>query len=87
MGTAARRPVPEVVTGPGPDEVAALHDPDDHIRGILELDRTRPEELNRRLRQAYLTGSEEHSREHEERGLTAEERERVLRHYPGDLGA
>jgi hypothetical protein len=44
------------------------------------------EELNRRLRQAYLAGAEEQSQEGEGRSLTAEELERVLWRYPGDLG-
>ena len=77
---------PEVVTGTGVDEVAALHDLDDRLPGVPRPDGGRLEELNRRLRQAYLSGAEEHSREHEGRGLTAEELERVLRHYPGDVG-
>ena len=46
----------------------------------------RLEELNRRLRQAYVEGAEEQSRRQGGRGLTAEELERVLRRYPGDVG-
>ena len=42
--------------------------------------------LNVRLRQAFLEGAEEHSRHWLGRGLTAEELERVLWHYPGDVG-
>ena len=49
-------------------------------------DGTRLEELNRRLRQAYVSGAEEGSREREGRGLTTEELERALWHYPGDVG-
>ena len=41
--------------------------------------------LNERLRQAFIEGAEEDSRRRLGRGLTAEELERVLRHYPGDL--
>jgi hypothetical protein len=74
------------VTGTGPDEVAALHDLDDRLRGVPKPEGGRLEELNRRLRQAYVTGAEEESREREGRGLTEEELERVLGHYPGDLG-
>ena len=74
------------MTGTGADEVAALRDPDDRLRGVPKPDGGRLEELNRRLRQAYAAGAAEHSREHEGRGLTAEELERVLRHYPGDFG-
>ena len=40
--------------------------------------------LNQRLRRAFLEGSEEDSRRLG-RGLTGEELERVLGHYPGDL--
>ena len=41
--------------------------------------------LNQDSRQAFLEGAEEDSRRRLGRGLTAEELERVLRHYPGDL--
>lgn len=42
-------------------------------------------ELNRRLRQAFVEGAEERSRQTEGRGLTDEELRRVLRQYPGNL--
>jgi hypothetical protein len=42
-------------------------------------------ELNRRLRVAFIAGAEERSRRELGRGLSEEELERVLRHYPGDL--
>jgi hypothetical protein len=41
--------------------------------------------LNKRLRQAFLDGAEEQSRLTLGRGLTDEELERIVRHYPGDL--
>jgi hypothetical protein len=41
--------------------------------------------LNQRLRQAFIEGAEEHSRQRLGRGLTAEELERVLWRYPGDV--
>jgi hypothetical protein len=41
--------------------------------------------LNQRLRQAFIEGAEVDMRRVLGRGLTAEELERVLRHYPGDL--
>ena len=41
--------------------------------------------LNERLRQAFIEGAEEDSRRRLGRGLTSEELERVLRHYPGDV--
>jgi hypothetical protein len=43
--------------------------------------------LNQRLRQAFIDGAETDSRRRLGRGLTAEELERVLRRYPGDVGA
>ena len=42
--------------------------------------------LNRRLRMEFLAGAEADSRRRLGRGLTAKELERVLRHYPGDIG-
>jgi hypothetical protein len=51
--------------------------PDDHDR------RAR---LNQRLRQSFIEGAEEDWRRRLGRGLTAEELERVLRRYPGDVG-
>jgi hypothetical protein len=42
-------------------------------------------DLNRRLRAAFVEGAEEDSRRRLGRGLTREELERVLRHYPGDV--
>jgi hypothetical protein len=42
-------------------------------------------DLNRRLRLAWLDGAEESSRRRLGRGLTRDELERVLRHYPGDV--
>jgi hypothetical protein len=43
--------------------------------------------LNQRLRQAFIEGAEQDSRRRLSRGLTLEELERVLRRYPGDVGA
>jgi hypothetical protein len=42
--------------------------------------------LNERLRQAFIEGAEEDSRRRLGRALTAEELDRVLRRYPGDVG-
>jgi hypothetical protein len=41
--------------------------------------------LNRRLRTAFISGAELDSQRRLGRGLTVEELERVLLHYPGDL--
>ena len=50
-----------------------------------EAIRRKKAELNRKLRQAYIKGAEERSRRALGRGLTADELERVLRQYPGDI--
>jgi hypothetical protein len=42
--------------------------------------------LNRRLRLEFLAGAEEDSWRRLGRGLTADEQERVLWRYPGDIG-
>jgi hypothetical protein len=48
-------------------------------------DQERRARLNQRLRQAFIEGAEVDMRRLLGRGLTAEELERVLRRYPGDL--
>ena len=50
-----------------------------------DADRQRRARLNQRLRLAFVEGAEEDSRRRPGRGLTREELERVLRHYPGDV--
>ncbi len=80
-----RGKVPQSVTGTGEDEVAALRDLDDQLRGIPRPDGGRMEERRRRLRLAFLEGAEEHSRLEHGRGLTTGELDRVLPHYPGDV--
>jgi hypothetical protein len=50
-------------------------------------DQLRRARLNQRLRRAFVEGAEEDWRRRLGRGLTAEELERVLRRYPGDVGA
>jgi len=52
---------------------------------IAKRDQKRLAHLNERLRQAFIEGAETDSRRRLGRGLTAEELERVLRRYPGDL--
>jgi hypothetical protein len=49
---------------------------------MAEKRRARSDE---RLRQALIEGAEEDSRRRLGRGLTAEELEQVLRHYPGHV--
>ena len=48
-------------------------------------DQDRRARLNRRLRAAFLEGAEADSRQRHGRGMTTEELERVLWHYPGDI--
>jgi len=43
--------------------------------------------LNERLRAEFIAGAEEDSRRRLGRGLTRDELERVLRRFPGDVGA
>jgi hypothetical protein len=57
----------------------------DRERHIARPDHDRRARLNQRLRQAFIEGAETDSRRRLGRGLTAEELERVLRRYPGDL--
>lgn len=45
----------------------------------------RRKRLNERLRAQFVAGAEEDSRRRLGRGLSADELERVLRWYPGDL--
>ena len=52
---------------------------------VPDPDQDRRARLNQRLRQAFVAGAEQDSRRRLGRGLTAEEMERVLRHYPGDV--
>ena len=58
-----------------------MSDPD---RPVAETEPDRRARLNERLRHAFLEGAEEDS-QRLGRGLTAEELERVLRRYPGDV--
>jgi hypothetical protein len=50
-----------------------------------DVDQDRRERLNKRLRQAFIEGAEEDSQRRLGRGLSAEELERVLWRYPGDV--
>jgi hypothetical protein len=59
-----------------------VSDPERHV---ARPDPERRARLNKRLRQAFIDGAEVDSRRQLGRGLTAEELERVLRRYPGDL--
>jgi hypothetical protein len=64
---------------------AATLDFVDDLKARAAADQDRRERLNKRLRAAFLEGAEEDSRRRLGRGLTAEELERVLWHYPGGV--
>jgi len=57
---------------------------DDLKARAASADLERRERLNQRLRQAFIEGAEEEWRRREGRPTTAQELERVLRHFPGD---
>jgi hypothetical protein len=57
-------------------------DPDRHVAAT---DHDRRSRLNERRRQAFVVGAEEDSRRRLGRRLSAEELERVLWHFPGDV--
>jgi hypothetical protein len=59
----------------------------DPERHVARPDQGRRARLNQRLRQASIEGAEVDMRRLLGRGLTAEELDRVLRRYPGDVGA
>jgi len=59
---------------------------DDLKARAASADPDRRERLNKRLRAAFIEGAEEDSWRRLGRGLTAEELDRVLWHYPGDVG-
>jgi len=58
---------------------------DDLKARAASADQERRDRLNKRLRAAFIEGAEEDSRRRLGRGLTAEELERILWHYPGDV--
>src|ERR1019366_3032745 len=60
----------------------SMGDPERHV---ARPDPARRARLNQRLRAAFIEGAEVDMRRLLGRGLTAEELERVLRRYPGDL--
>ena len=74
-----RLATPETVTGTGDDEVAALRDLDDRLRGVPQPDGSRMDELRRRTRLAYVQGAAETWPE-----MTADELGRVIRRAPPD---
>src|SRR5439155_4449625 len=76
-----RGKAPQMISGTGEDETAALHDLDDRLRGVPKPDGTRMDELRMRLRLAYLDGAESWSQAHVGRPLTRDELGRVVTRY------
>lgn len=72
---------PTVVTGHGADEASALRDLDDRLRGVPQPNESRPIELRRRLRLAYVAGAEEWAEKSLGRTLTNDELRRVLARF------
>ena len=58
---------------------------DDLKARAASADQERCERLKKRLRAAFIEGAERDSRRRLGRGLTAEELERILWRYPGDV--
>lgn len=54
-------------------------------REIAKADREHRRRLNVRLRMEWIAGAEEEWRRRTGRSMTAEELERVVRQYPGDV--
>lgn len=81
-GPTGRGKSPVTVSGHGQDEIAALRDLDDRLRGVPKPDGGRMDEIRRRVRLAYVSGAEEWSREHVGRGLSIAEMAGVLRRFP-----
>jgi hypothetical protein len=77
---------PQTVTGTGEDEIAALRDLDDRLRGIPRPDGGQMDALRRRLRLAYIAGAEEWTRGELGRGMTDAELKRVTARFSGSTG-
>ena len=69
---------PISVTGIGEDEVAALRDLNDRLRGVPQPDGSRMDQLWRRARLAYVQGAQETWPD-----MTADELGRVVTRYRG----
>jgi hypothetical protein len=78
----SRHKPPQILTGTGPDEAAALRALDDRLRGVPQPDGSRMAERERRFRLAYLGGAEKQSRDALRRGLTDDELRRIVRRFP-----
>lgn len=76
-----RGKVPQSVVGEGPDEVSALRDLDERLRGRLDTG-GRLEELRARMRLAYHQGAEEWTRDNLGRGMTEGELAGVFARVP-----
>jgi hypothetical protein len=80
---AGRRTHPQTITGTGEDEIAALRDLDDRLRGVPKPHGGQMDALRRRLRLAYIQGAEEWTHRELDRGMSDAELERVAARYSG----
>lgn len=78
-----RGKAPQTVTGMGEDEIAALHDLDDRLRGVPKPQGTRLDELRQRLRLAYVDGAESWALAYTGQRLTREELGRIIDRFDG----
>ena len=78
-GARGRGRQPVIVSGGGGDEVAALRDLDDRLRGVPKREGGRLDELWARARLAYLMGAEDRAKRNRGYPLTAIELEVVAR--------
>jgi len=81
-GARGRGNPPVTVSGAGEDEIAALRDLDDRLRGVPKPDGTRMDELRRRARFVFVQSAEETWQRIEGRPMTAEELSRVIQRMP-----
>lgn len=84
-GSTGRGKLPHAVTGTGENEIAALRDLDDRLRGVPQPDGGQMDRLRRRLRLAYVGGAEQWARQESGRGLTAEELGSVTARFTSPL--
>lgn len=78
-----RGKTPQTLTGTGADEVAALRDLDDRLRGVPKPHGGRMDELRARLRLAYVDGAESWAIANLGRPLDRAELGRIIGRYVG----
>ena len=76
-----RGKAPQMVTGTGDDETAALRDLDATLRGAKPANGSYLEDLRQRLRLAYVDGAERWMRENVGHGLSSDEPTNVVARF------